>query len=299
MGGESSSWIFFALLSGFLLAIVNILDKYVLDKFSRNPMIPVLLLAIFNLLPCGLILGLRGVPRLSLENSLLIVAAGGAIFYMAYFYFKAAALEEISRVVPLLFLSPMFTAVLAFVFLGESFTLPKYLGVAAVILGALLVSSRFPLRIQVRPHLWLMLLSAVSTSVHYVLAKYLLTSTDYWSVFALTRLVMSVVAIPLFFRHSRDLTHTLKKHSWKVAGVMALDQYIALSAILILFKAASGGPISLVMALSSVQPFFVLLFAVLLSLFWPQLIKEEIARSTVLQKLAAIALMFIGVLLIT
>jgi transporter family protein len=299
MGGDGSSWIFFALLSGFLLAVVNILDKYVLDKFSKNPLIPVLLLSIFNLLPCGVILAIKGIPQLVPESWLLIAAAGAAIFYMAYFYFKAAALEEISRVVPLLFLSPMFTALLAFLFLGETFTFLKYLGVAAVILGALLVSSRFPLGMRISRPLWLMLLAALSTSVHYVIAKYLLGSADYWTVFALTRLVMSLVAIPLFFRHFHDLRSTLKKHSWKVVGVMALDQYIALAAILILFKAASGGPISLVMALSSVQPFFVLLFAILLSLFWPQLIQEEIARSTVLQKLAAIALMFIGVLLIT
>ena len=79
MGGDGSSWIFFALLSGFLLAVVNILDKYVLDKFSKNPMVPILLLAVFNLLPCGLILAIQGVPQLSLENWLLITAAGAAI----------------------------------------------------------------------------------------------------------------------------------------------------------------------------------------------------------------------------
>jgi len=299
MESNGLDWIYFALLSGLLSAFVNILDKYVLDKFAKNPIVPILLLGIFNLLPCGVILAVVGIPPLSLQNSLLIVAGGVAIFYMAYFYFKAAALEEISRVVPLLFLSPMFTAALAFVFLGETFTYIKYLGVAAVILGALLISSRFPLQIRISRPLWLMLLSAFSISVHYVLAKYLLGHADYWSVFALTRLVMSVATIPLFFRHFTDLRSTLKRHGWNVLGVMALDQYIALGAILLLFVAASGGPISLVMALASIQPFFVLLFTILLSLFWPQLMKEEVARSTILQKLAAIALMFAGILLIT
>ncbi|NOR14510.1 MAG: EamA family transporter [Candidatus Aminicenantes bacterium] len=296
---EGYSWVLFALFSGLLSALVNILDKYVLDKFAKNPVVPILLLGIFNLLPCGLILAIRGIPRLSLQNSLLIVVAGVAIFYMAYFYFKAAALEEISRVVPLLFLSPLFTAVLAFIFLDETFTYQKYLGVFAVILGALLVSSRFPLAIRISRPLWFMIISALSISVHYVLAKYLLGFADYWSVFALTRLVMSAATIPLFFRHASDLKSTLEKHSWKVVGVMALDQYIALGAILLLFVAAAGGPISLVMAVASIQPFFVLLFTVLLSLFWPQLMKEGIARSTVLQKMAAIVLMFAGILLIT
>jgi transporter family protein len=299
MHNEVFSWAFFALLSGLLSAGVNILDKYVLDKFARNPIVPILLLAVMNLPVCGIILALRGIPPLSFQNILLILAAGVAIFYMAYFYFKAAALEEISRIVPLLFLSPLFTAILAFFLLDESFTYLKYLGIAAVILGALLVSSRFPLKLRINRPLGLMLLSAFSISTHYVLAKYLLSHADYWSVFALTRLVMSLVAVPLFFRHFSDLRSTLKSHGWHVLGVMALDQYIALGAILLLFVAASGGPISLVMALAAIQPFFVLLFTILLSLFWPHLMQEEIGRSTVLQKLAAIALMFIGVLLIT
>jgi len=299
MESSGLTWVFFALLSGLLSACVNILDKYVLDKYAKNPIVPILLLGIFNLLPCGVILAVRGIPQLSPHNTLLIVAGGVAIFYMAYFYFKAAALEEISRIVPLLFLSPMFTAGLAFVFLGETFTYIKYLGVAAVILGALLVSSRFPLQVRVSRPLWLMLLSALSISFHYVLVKYLLGHADYWSVFALTRLVMSAATIPLFFRHFTDLKSTLKVHGWSVLGVMALDQYIALGAILLLFVAASGGPISLVMALASIQPFFVLLFTILLSLFWPQMMREEVARSTILQKVAAIALMFVGILLIT
>jgi len=299
MESSGLTWGFFALLSGLLSACVNILDKYVLDKYAKNPIVPILLLGIFNLLPCGVILAVRGIPQLSPHNTLLIVAGGVAIFYMAYFYFKAAALEEISRIVPLLFLSPMFTAGLAFVFLGETFTYIKYLGVALVILGALLVSSRFPLQVRVSRPLWLMLLSALSISFHYVLVKYLLGHADYWSVFALTRLVMSAATIPLFFRHFTDMKSTLKAHGWSVLGVMALDQYIALGAILLLFVAASGGPISLVMALASIQPFFVLLFTILLSLFWPQMMREEVARSTILQKVAAIALMFVGILLIT
>jgi hypothetical protein len=56
--------------------------------------------------------------------------------------------------------------------------------------------------------------------------------------------------------------------------------------------------VTLVNALASVQPFFVLAFAVALSIFYPKILKEEIGRSAVALKLIAIAMMFAGVILI-
>jgi dipeptide/tripeptide permease len=55
----------------------------------------------------------------------------------------------------------------------------------------------------------------------------------------------------------------------------------------------------LVTALSSLQPFFVLVFALLFSRFLPGVLKEETGAPTVLLKLASIALMFAGAVLIT
>jgi drug/metabolite transporter (DMT)-like permease len=57
--------------------------------------------------------------------------------------------------------------------------------------------------------------------------------------------------------------------------------------------------VTLVAALSSVQPFFVLLIAVVLSVFYPKILKEEIGKSAVLLKAVAILVMFAGAVLIT
>ena len=52
-------------------------------------------------------------------------------------------------------------------------------------------------------------------------------------------------------------------------------------------------------SLSSVQPFFVMLFAIVLSVFYPKILKEEITGQAVLVKSVAIMLMFAGAILIT
>ena len=63
--------------------------------------------------------------------------------------------------------------------------------------------------------------------------------------------------------------------------------------------AALGGYITLVNALASSQPFFVLLYAAILSVWFPRILSEEIGRRAFVHKFAAIALMFAGVLLVT
>jgi drug/metabolite transporter (DMT)-like permease len=291
-------WFLFALFSGLLMAVVNILDKLVLDKWARHPIVPVLLLGVFNLFPALILLLVRGWPAMSLKQGLLFLAAGGALLLMTLFYFFAAAREEISRVVPLMFFSPLFVAILAWILLGETFAPRQYVGVAALIAGAVMVSSRLPLNLRLGRAFWLMLLAALSLSVYFVMMKYLLRSFDYWSVFGLSRLGSTLLMLPLFFVYFRELRDTVREYGSKVVGVMALDQNIALAANLFVTMAAAAGPITMVNALISTQPFFVLLFALILSRFAPRHFQEETRRATIVQKLAALALMFAGVLLI-
>jgi len=292
-------WVFFSLLSGLIMAVVSLMDKLVLDLWSRHPAVPVLLLGILSVPPTAAILLVRGIPSLPLLQWGLVLAAGAALLGYAWFYFLAAEKEEISRVVPLLFLGPLFVAGLAVLFLGEVFSLQKYGGVALLITGAVLISSRLPLRIRPGRAFGFMLVSAVCVSLQLVITKHLLGFADYWSVFAVTRLAMTLVLIPLLVLHFHDLRESIQDHGWKVVWVMTGDQYLALAGSLLIVVAAASGPITLVNALSSVQPFFVLIFTLMISRFRPDLIREETGRGVVSLKLAAVTLIFIGVLLIT
>jgi hypothetical protein len=66
-----------------------------------------------------------------------------------------------------------------------------------------------------------------------------------------------------------------------------------------LFAAALPlGAVTLTTALGALQPFFVLVLTTLVGFFYPQILKEEGGKIVFAQKLFAIALMFIGVVLI-
>jgi hypothetical protein len=92
---------------------------------------------------------------------------------------------------------------------------------------------------------------------------------------------------------------TVKKHGKKVVALMSLAETLNLVAVLFLTIAASIGFVSLVSALSSIQPLFVLLFIVILSIFTPKILKEEIGKKTLLLKFIAIVLMITGAILVT
>ena len=95
-----------------------------------------------------------------------------------------------------------------------------------------------------------------------------------------------------------DLVTVAKEHGKKAIGVMSLAEVLNIVGILLITAATASGYVTLVNALSSVQPFFILFFAVVFSIFYPKILKEEIGKSVVLLKLFAIVLMFIGIILI-
>ena len=136
-------------------------------------------------------------------------------------------------------------------------------------------------------------------SLSTIIVKYLLDFADFWSVFSYVRLGLIFPLIPALYYGCRDFRLTIKKHGAKVLGWMTLGESLNVAAVLLFTVAMSVGFVTLANALSSVQPFFVFLFALLISLFYPQILKEEIGKRTLLLKLLAIVMIFAGVLLIT
>ncbi len=293
------SWILFSILAALTWAIVNIIDKYVLTKWVRKPIVPVMILGIIGLLASFLVYLFRGFSELSLLNIALSFIAGTFYILAIIFYFKAVKIEEISRVIPLFYLTPLFVLIFAAILLGEIFTPIKYLGIFLLVVGAILISSKNFIKLSFGKAFWFMVLASLTLSVNAIITKYLLNFADFWTIFSYTRIGTIFALIPIFYFSFSDLVSTVKEHGKKVVGVISLNESLNAGGILLITIATAAGPVTLVNALSSIQPFFVLLFTVILSVLYPKILKEEISKSTVLVKLIAIILMFIGAILIT
>jgi len=292
-------WVIFSILAALCWAIVNIVDKYILTKWVRQPIILVIILAIIGLIASIIVYFIYGFSYLSYFNIILAFIAGIFYILMAIFYFRAVKIEEVSRVIPLFFLSPLFILIFAGIFLGEVFILSQYLGIILLMVGAILISSKGLSRISLGKAFWWMMLSVIAISINALLTKYLLNFADYWTIFAWTRIGAAIGIIPITYIYLPELINTVKQYGKKVVAVISANETLNLFGILSVTIAVSIGDVTLVNALSSVQPFFLLLFAVILSIFYPSILKKEIGKSVIFQKLLAIILMFIGAILIT
>jgi uncharacterized membrane protein len=223
------------------------------------------------------------------------LVAGAFYAIMILFYFIAAKREEISRVVPLLYTAPLFVAILAAMFIGESLNLGQYFGVGLIIAGALLISYKGSFKLG--KTFWFCILAAFTIAISEVITKYLLNYTDYWTVFGYSRIGSFIGLIPIFFLYSKDLVKAVKEVT--PAALMSLSEIITVVGLLFLTVAFSLGDATLVSALNSIQPFIVLIFSIILSIFLPKIVKEEISAKIIGMKALAILLVFIGVVLLT
>ncbi|MCJ2034080.1 EamA family transporter [Methylobacterium sp. J-068] len=138
------SWRFWALLSAGFAALTAILAKVGVAgvnpdvaTFVRTVVILALTAAI--LFASGQAAGLAGLSGRSVG---FLVASGLATGASWLCYFRALALGDAARVAPLDKLSVVLVAILGAWLLGESLTLPNWIGVVLIAAGAVLVAYR-------------------------------------------------------------------------------------------------------------------------------------------------------------
>ena len=294
-------WAVLSILAAFLWAITNAVDKFVYSKWIKHQHVfaPALILAPISLITAFIIYFTQGFAQLSFIHLLLALFSGAVFAVLIILYIKAVQIEEVSRVIPLFYLAPAFTAIMAALFLSEVFAAIDYIGIALLMLGAILISTRSLKQISLGKAFWLMFLAALFWAISLVVTKYLLNFTDYWTIFAYARRGTFLSISPLFFFYFKDLVATLKEHGAKVVTVIGLSESLSLSATLSITIASAVGFVTLVNALAAVQPFFILAIAAALSIFYPKILKEDVDKKTIALKLIAITIIFIGAMIIT
>lgn len=288
-------WVYLTLLATAIWAITNIIDKYIVSKYLREPIVYPIITGFVGLLAAIAVFLFREVTFPTI-NILFASLSIGILFVLAIiFYYKALKIEEVSRVQPLFYTSPIFVLILATIFLGEIFTVTKYIGIFLLILGAILISIRKTSRIIISKAFILMMLCSFIFGIHDTLRKYALTYMDFWSVFAFSQIGIFITSLFILYFYFPEFQKILRK---KILAFMITGESLSVASLFMMTIAVSIGFVSLISALESTQPFFVLLYATIISIFAPKILKEEIKGSIILLKIIAILCMFIGAYLI-
>lgn len=296
-----SSWIFLAILAYALWAITNILDKIVVSKYVKDYFSLSLLCLLFGsffILIYALIT--NGIHPISQKILYLALTAGFARVLGYYFYYKAISYEEASRVTILTQLASIFTLLLSVLFINETLNTNQYFAFAFLLFGGILSSVKFNQKIvKISFAFWDMILFAIFMAINAVMTKYVFQFENFWQcmIWIVTGEIISVILISLLFK--KQILKTFFKTLSCGKILILLDQVFSSSALIIWSLALTLGSVSLIGALSSANPIFVFIFAILMGILFPKILKEKIDKNTLLLKITSIILVVIGVYLIS
>jgi len=298
-------WLLYAFSGPVMWAISTHIDKFLVDKYFRDSDTAVLMVftALLGVIALPVIWFFE--PRvLALPWLASTVMTVSGILYMGamLFYLRAIQTEEASVVAPLFQANTLFTFALGVIVLHEIPHWPQLLGAGLVMLGALGLSLDKNLRLgSFKPRLVLLMLAATfAVALSSVVFKFFAVRDEFWSTTFWTFVGEglfggAILAVPKFRKQFLTL---FRRNPGAVIGVNAANELINLGGGLGVRFASLLAPVALVSAISATSTFFVFLFSVLLTLFFPRLGREDLSARNVVQKAVGGILIMAGVALI-
>jgi uncharacterized membrane protein len=311
------TWFILALVSTLLISLVNFGDKFLVESQVPNPLALLIFLSSVNGIFALIFWLLSGTMALPLKDAFLITLAGSAPAFAGYFYFQAISRTEASRIVVLAQLGPVFTLVLSMFFLGEQLSNEQLLGFTLIISAAIAATlkDKKPDNTTLSEPVWGVLALMVVT--HLIYASAIILSDSIISGLVMDgqnvnwQVLLSVSAYSSFGYFlggmlllafvppvRRAFMSRLQQTPPKAVLALSSIEVIFVIRMFIFYLALSLGSATLVSVVGSLNIFFAIFFGWILTLWKPQIFKEDIRPSTLLLKAAWAALAFTGIILI-
>lgn len=295
-------WIYFALAAPALYGVTNFFDKFLIEKRIRDPLLITIFGGLVSLFLGAIILAFKSFQFIEVRQCILLLVSGILLILYLIPYFKALLVEDTSQVVPLLQFIPVFVLILSHVFLGETLTIKQILGSALIIgSGFFLGTDKIHKGIFTpRKTFWYMMLASLLYAITSVLFKLVVNAQDFWLTYAYENIGIGVGAfiLLLWSPYRIAFKREIKKLKMDVWGLLSINQGFLGLAQFSSFYALLLAPVALVSVVLSTQPFFVLLYGLFLSIWFPMVVKENVEKMTILIKLISMILIFIGIYLI-
>lgn len=294
-------WVFFAVLSALFYSVNSVMSKILIDKRFDKPFPFSIFLTLIDMM---FVVGVYFVFPISWSypSNLYAILAGVFISYCFYFFYHAMKNDESSRAMSIMQTYPLLVTVMSAVLLGEVLGLNQYAGIAMLVASSALISHKKTESGRKRSaSLKYALAFALMVAVYSIATKYLLGTMDYWSYFFWSFAGVTInVPFLLSFKSVRsDFRKLVGVMDARTLGVCVFKEGIWLAGDVLSLLAISLGPVSIVSALGSLQPFFVFAIATMLSIFMPSVLKEDIEKGHLIEKLAAALMIFVGIWLIS
>jgi len=293
-------WILLSLFSAALFGVVNAVEKRVIDHHLPSLGVYYASISISLMIPAAIVFLATGVPDQTTTYSLVMSALSGSTWgvglAMVFWGFK---LEEASRASAIFHTFPVFVAIIAVVWLGETLIPGQWAAIIVIVGGAILVSvrrssrpglSRFSRAFPV------LITASLITAFSHAFAKAALDDgLTVWMTYSIRTGAMSL-AFAFLAKPASFLRLLPALRNWRTVGLIIIGDFLmAPVASISLNWATSLGAVSLVAALAATRPFFVFLVSSLFSTQRIKLLNEPLERETLALKAAALAMIVGGI----
>lgn len=288
-----------AIFAHILNGSVSILDKFLLTKTFKEPAayafwIGLMGLATFFLLPFGFTL-----PH---GTQWTIDLAAGATFVLAlYFFYMAIQSEEVSRVIPIIgSMIPIVTLILSYIYLDERLAQGQIWSILVLIVGIILLTFRRSRKAINYKMILAAPMAAILFSLSSVLMKEVFIDQPFFGGLAWSRLGGFFIAL-IFLVWPENRSQIFKKeerpHGKRLWVFLSSRVFSASGFILVNFAISLSSP-TIVNALQGVEYAFLFGLTFVLTKFHPQIIREQISRTSLYIKISGIIIIIIGTIIL-
>lgn len=309
------NWLFLTIVSYLILAVVNLGDKFIVDKLIKSGKAYAFAVGLFSAIVFVIAPWFLEWPGLFL---FLINIISGAFFVFALWsMYESLKIGEASRVVVVIGgIIPIFTIILSILFFGEKFSPNQWTGILFLLAGMIVISfivsrrkrwSLFWRRLfsvfsgtYNKKWIFLAIISALLYSLFFISTKYAYNHQEFLSSFIWIR-GGSLVVVLLFLLDRKDRREIIKSFKDKPRGktkvnkgFVLVNQLLGSTGFVLQNYAVYLGPVALINALQGIQYAFLLILGIFFTIFFPKILREDISRSVLIKKIVSIILIGIG-----
>lgn len=301
------NWFLIALINPVAHALVNHTDKYLISRYLKGGSVGTLILfsSLFAViaLPIIYIIHPTVFNTITIRNALILMVNGALLVTAIICYLYALDYDEASVVAPLFQLVPVFSFLLAYLILGEVLLKSQILGGLMIVGGSTILSLKFSEgRLKIKKQLLLLMLgSSFLYASSAVIFKFIALDQGFYDSLFWDMTGKVIFGVALFFlvkSYRQQFLGLLRSNRFGIIGLNSLNEVIALVGEVSIVLAVLLAPVALVESVASLQPVFVFLFGVIITVFLPKLGVESLRPKDLAQKIIAIVVITAGVYLL-
>lgn len=286
-----------------LLAVVSILDKFIVSNEKVSPLVFVFYSTIIAL-PLVLITPFAE-PLANLRLWILAGVSGTSYALALYTLYKGFQASEVSHVGPLVGAAvPIFTILLSTFFAPETFSQNQMFAIGLLVLGSLIVSVENDKHFfGWHKSMFWGVISAFFFALFYTTAKPVYDAVGFYPGIVWVWVPMGLCGVILLLLSKTVRKHVFAKRKQAVANrkdtlIIVSNKTVAFAAVGLTQYAVSIGSVTIVNALTGLQYAVLVILVGVLSRFRPQVFKEVYAPGEVLQETLAVILIAAGLALL-